>query len=140
MLNNILRAGERECTATVDIAEIDRITGEAKFVKSGAAPSFVLRGGSIFRLQSKTVPIGILRALDAEMIRFDVQPGDRVVMVSDGAARSYDEVPWLLDMMTTDEVILKGSPKEAAAKIVREAARRGSSDDITAGVISIMSA
>ncbi len=139
MLNNILRAGERECSATVDIAEIDLITGEAKFVKSGAAPSFVLRGGSIFRLQSKTVPIGILRALDAEMIRFDVQPGDRVVMVSDGAARSYEEVPWLLDMMTTDEVILRGSPKEAAAKIVREAARRGSADDITAGVICVMS-
>ncbi len=139
MLNNIIRAGERECSATVDIAEIDLITGEAKFVKSGAAPSFVLRGGSIFRLQSKTVPIGIIRALDAEMIKFDVMPGDRVVMVSDGAARSYDEVPWLLDMMTSDEVILKGSPKEAAAKIVREAARRGAADDITAGVICVVS-
>ena len=138
MLNNIIRAGERECSATVDIAEIDLITGEAKFVKSGAAPSFVLRGGSIFRLQSKTVPIGIIRALDAEMIKFDVMPGDRVVMVSDGAARSYDEVPWLLDMMTSDEVILKGSPKEAAAKIVREAARRGAADDITAGVICVV--
>lgn len=140
MLNNIIRAGERECSATVDIAEIDLVTGEARFVKSGAAPSFVLRGGSIFRLQSKTVPIGILRALDAEMIRFDIEPGDRVVMVSDGAARSYEEVPWLLDMMTSDEVILKGSPKEAAAKIVREAARRGSADDITAGVIAVVSA
>ncbi len=138
MLNNIIRAGERECSATVDIAEIDLISGEAKFIKSGAAPSFVLRGGSIFRLQSKTIPIGIIHALDAEMIKFDVQPGDRVVMVSDGAARSYDEVPWLLDMMTTDDVILRGSPREAAAKIVREAARRGAADDITAGVICVM--
>ncbi len=138
MLNNILRAGERECSATVDIVEIDRVTGEAKFVKSGAAPSFVLREGNIFRLQSKTVPIGILRALDAEMIRFNVLPGDRVIMVSDGAARSYDEVPWLLDMMVSDDVILRGSPKEAAAKIVREAAKRGSGDDITAGVICVV--
>ena len=140
MLNNIIRAGERECSATIDIAEIDLLTGKARFIKSGAAPSFVLRGGSIFRLQSKTVPIGSLRALDAEMIRFDILPGDRVVMLSDGAARSYEEVPWLLDMMTSDEVILRGSPKDAAAKIVREAAKRGSSDDITAGVISVMSA
>ena len=140
MLNNIIRAGERECSATVDIAEIDLLTGEARFIKSGAAPSFVLRNGSIFRLQSKTVPLGIIRALDAEMIRFNVLPGDRVVMVSDGAARSYEEVPWLLDMMTSDEGLLKGSPKEAAAKIVREAARRGSADDITAGVICVMSA
>lgn len=137
LLNNVIRAGERECSATVDIAEIDLMTGEARFIKSGAAPSFVLRDGSIFRLQSKTVPIGILRALDAEMIGFRVEAGDRVIMVSDGVARSYEEVPWLLDMMVSDEVILRGSAKSAAMKIVREAARRGSSDDITAGVLCI---
>lgn len=137
LLNGMIRASGRECSATVDIAEIDLVTGEARFIKSGAAPSFVLRDGSIFRLQSKTVPIGILRALDAEMIRFNVMSGDRVVMVSDGAARSYEEVPWLLDMMTSDAVILRGSPRAAATRIVREAARRGSTDDITAGVICI---
>lgn len=137
LLNGMIRASGRECSATVDIAEIDLVTGEARFIKSGAAPSFVLRDGSIFRLQSKTVPIGILCALDAEMIRFNVMSGDRVVMVSDGAARSYEEVPWLLDMMTSDAVLLRGSPRAAAARIVREAARRGSTDDITAGVICV---
>lgn len=137
LLNNVIRASGRECSATVDVAEIDLMTGEARFIKSGAAPSFVLRDGSIFRLQSKTVPIGILRALDAEAIGFRVTAGDRVIMVSDGAVRSYEEVPWLLDMMVSDEVILHGNAKDAAAKIVREAARRGSSDDITAGVICI---
>ena len=137
MLNGIIRSTSRECSATVDIAEIDLMTGETRFIKSGAAPSFVLRDGSIFRLQSKTVPIGIIRALDAEMLKFDILPGDTVVMLSDGAARSYDEVPWLLDMMTNDEDILSGDEKKAAEKIVREARRRGSYDDITAGVIRI---
>lgn len=140
MLNRILRAAGRETSATVDIAEIDLVTGEARFVKSGAAPSFVLRDGSIFRLQSKTVPIGIIRALDAEMIRFDIAPGDTIVMVSDGAARSYEEVPWLLDMMTADDTVLYGNEKEAAAKIVGEAARRGSMDDITCAVLRIRAA
>ena len=116
---------------------IDLVTGEARFIKSGAAPSFVLRDGSIFRLQSKTVPIGIIRALDAEMIKFDVQPGDTVVMVSDGVARSYDEVPWLLDMMSTDETVLTGDERRAAMAVVSEAAIRGSTDDITVGVVRI---
>ncbi len=137
MLNHIVRATGRECAATVDIAEIDTVTGCAKFVKSGAAPSFVLRDGAVFRLQSKTVPIGIIRALDAEMLKFDILPGDTVVMLSDGAARSYEEVPWLLDMMAHDEDILSGDEKKAAEKIVKEARRRGSHDDITAGVIRI---
>ena len=140
MLNRIIRASGRETSATVDIAEIDLVTGEARFVKSGAAPSFVLRDGGIFRLQSKTVPIGIIRALDAEMIKFDIAAGDTIVMVSDGAARSYEEVPWLLDMMTVDETVLHGNEKDAAARIVKEAARRGSMDDITCAVLRIKSA
>ncbi len=137
MLNGIVRAAGRECSATVDIAQIDLMTGEAKFIKSGAAPSFVLRGGSIFRLQSKTVPIGIIRALDAEMISFTVEEGDTVVMVSDGAARSYDEAPWLLDLMTYDDRVLRGDERNAAVTIVSEAALRGSTDDITAGIMRI---
>lgn len=137
MLNKLIRAGERECSATIDLAEIDLSTGEAKFVKSGAAPSFVIRDGSIYRLQSKTVPIGIIRALDAEMIKFDVEEGDIIVMLSDGVARSFEECPWLLDMLSSDPDILEGSPRKAAEKIVRTAANRKHADDITAGVIRI---
>ncbi|MBQ4353469.1 MAG: SpoIIE family protein phosphatase [Clostridia bacterium] len=137
MLNGIVRCTGRECSATVDIAQIDLVTGEARFVKSGAAPSFILRDGSIFRLQSKTVPIGIIRALDAEMITFTVEEGDTVVMVSDGAARSYDEAPWLLDLMTDDHTVLFGDERSAAVTIVSEAALRGSTDDITAGIMRI---
>ena len=137
MLNHVIRRTGRECSATVDIAEIDLMSGQARFIKSGAAPSFVIRGGSIFRLQSKTVPIGIIRALDAEMIRFDIEAGDTVVMVSDGAARSYDEAPWLLDLMTYDEDITRGDETEAAKKIVAEAKKRGSCDDVTAGIVRL---
>lgn len=137
MLNRVVRHTERECSATVDIAEIDLMTGEARFIKSGAAPSFVLRDGSIFRLQSKTVPIGIIRALDAEMIKFDVREGDTVVMLSDGVARSYDEAPWLLELMTDDETVLHGDERNAAITIVSEAALRGGRDDITCGVMRL---
>lgn len=137
LLNGILRRMGRECFTTMDICEIDLYTSEARFIKSGAAPSFVLRNGSIYRLQSKTVPIGIIRAIDAEQIRFEIEDGDTVVMLSDGAARSYEEVPWLLDMMTSDEVVLHGSPENAAMAIVSEAAMRGSADDITSGIMRI---
>lgn len=137
MMNHIVRGAGRECSATVDIAEIDMISGQARFIKSGAAPSFVIRDGSIFRLQSKTVPIGIIRALDAEMIKFDILPGDTVVMVSDGAARSYDEAPWLLDLMTYDTEITGGDETRAAAKIVLEAKKRGAEDDVSAGIVRI---
>ncbi|MBR4203909.1 MAG: SpoIIE family protein phosphatase [Clostridia bacterium] len=137
MLNQIIRSTERECSATVDIAEIDLLTGEARFIKSGAAPSFVLRGDHVFRLQSKTIPLGIIRALDAEMIQFDVRQGDTVVMISDGAARSYEEVPWLLDLLSSNKTVREGDERTAAMTVVGEAASRGSKDDITCGILRV---
>lgn len=140
MLNSVLRASLAECATTIDLCEIDLVTMEACFVKSGAAPSFVLRGGSLYRLQSKTVPIGILRALDAERIRFTLEPGDTIVMLSDGIARSFEECPWLLDLLTTNEDLPRGHVQEAAETIVREAANHGAIDDCTAGVIFVTQA
>ena len=139
MLNSLIRARGTECSATVDIMEIDLMTGKAKFVKSGAAPSFVVRGGRLFRLQSKTVPIGIIRALDAEMISFDVEPDDVIVMVSDGVARSFEEATWLCDLLT-DRSDLHGSPEKMAKTIVALAAESGSTDDITAGIVVVSKA
>ena len=58
-------------------------------------------------------------------------------MVSDGVTRSYDECPWLLDMMSTDEEVLDGDVEDAAERIIREAIAHGSEDDVTAGVIEV---
>ncbi|MBQ7475460.1 MAG: SpoIIE family protein phosphatase [Clostridia bacterium] len=134
MLNSMIRARGTECSATVDLMEVDLITGKARFVKSGAAPSFVIRGGRLFRLQSKTAPIGIIRALDAEMIAFDVEPGDTVVMLSDGVARSFEEAPWLCDLLGGGTVA-ENEPEDTAKTVVRLAAEYGSTDDITVGVV-----
>ena len=135
MLNNYLRARNMECSAGMDIMELDLYAEEARFVKSGAAPSFVIRDGRLFRLASKTVPIGILRALDAEMIRFAVEPGDTVVMLSDGVMSGYEEAAWLCDLLASPHMMAK-SPEEIAERIVAAAATE-SKDDITAAVIKI---
>ncbi len=138
LLNRILRRTGRECSVTMDICEADLYTGEARFIKSGAAPSFVIRGDSVYRLQSKTVPIGIIRALDAEATRFILEPGDVIVMLSDGVARSFEESPWLVNLLVSSELIKSGSETLAAMEVVSEAALRGSRDDITCGVMRIV--
>jgi stage II sporulation protein E len=139
MLNSYLRHRNMECSAGIDLMEIDRYTGEARFVKSGAAPSFVLREGRLFRLCSKTVPIGILRALDAEMIRFELRPGDSIVMLSDGVTENFEDSAWLCDMLST-RAVTDSSPAEIAQRIVA-AARAGVDpsrrDDVSAAVMKI---
>lgn len=138
MLNSYLRHRNMECSAGIDLMEIDRYTGEAKFVKSGAAPSFVLRDGRLFRLCSKTVPIGILRALDAEMIRFELRPGDSIVMLSDGVSENFEDAAWLCDMLVSPAV-LEQTPEDIAERIVRAAVYgEGRRDDVTAAVVRVM--
>ena len=140
LLNTFVRAKGIECSATIDLMELDLISGRASFIKSGAAPSYVRRGGNLFKLQSKTVPIGIMRALDAEQLCFDVEPGDVIVMLSDGIAQGFEESVWLLDMLSCswDE----GEDLHTVAeKILAEAARRNPRpDDRSVALIRISEA
>ncbi len=135
MLNRYLRVRRMECSVGIDVMEVDLYTAEARCLKSGAAPSFVVREGRLFRLMSKTVPIGILRALDAEMIRFTLQPGDTVVMLSDGVLSGFEEAAWLCDLLVSPAV-LSEPPEQIARRIVAAAATE-SRDDITAAVLRI---
>lgn len=104
MLNGFLAArsqSEGESSTTVDLLEVDRIKGEATLLKCGAAPTYLLRRGQVTRFFSRTAPVGILEALDAERITFPVEAGDVVVQVSDGFTGGEEDCPWLLEMIAT---------------------------------------
>jgi stage II sporulation protein E len=135
MLNGFIRSRGNECSATVDLAEIDLITGHACFIKSGAAPSFVLRNGNLYKLQSKTVPIGIMPALDAEQIKFDLTEGDIIIMLSDGVAQSLEDGVWLANLLTYE---WENNLQLMAEKIIDNAALNNKrSDDMTAALVRI---
>ena len=138
MLNGFIRnRSERagECSATVDLAEIDLIDGKACFVKSGAAPSFILRSGNLYKLQSNTAPIGIMHEIDAEKIGFELAAGDVIIMLSDGVAGSLEDGVWLANLLTyewEDELSMM------ADKILDNAALSNKrSDDMTVALIRI---
>ncbi len=99
ILNHIIRHRHRECSATVDLFCIDLYRGNADFIKSGAAPSYVKRGTSIFRIKSKTAPLGLLKSVDAERIHVDLESEDYIIMLSDGIAQSAEDTPWLLELL-----------------------------------------
>ena len=104
MLNNFIRAKGIECSSSVDLLEIDLITGASCLVKSGAAPSFVKRGENIFRLHSKTAPIGIMKSPDAERLDFQLKDGDIIIMVSDGIASDERDSKYLVDFLSSVEI------------------------------------
>ncbi len=103
MLNNVLRnenmGSGGECSATVDLCELDLISGTASFLKSGAAPTYIARGGTVYKVYSRTMPIGILKNTDARISKFDTQKGDIIIMMSDGCCPDSEDCPWLVEYL-----------------------------------------
>lgn len=103
MLNNVIRNDNmgcgRECSATVDLLEIDLMSGCASFIKSGAAPTYIAREGTVYKVSSRTMPVGIIKDADARITKFDTKKGDIIVMISDGCCHDSDDCPWLVEYL-----------------------------------------
>ncbi|MBE6590230.1 MAG: hypothetical protein E7643_08630, partial [Ruminococcaceae bacterium] len=138
MLNNMIRSrgadSTRECSSTIDLLELDLMTGSCTFIKSGAAPSFVIRGNVVRRMQAGTVPIGIICALDAKKTTFSLQPGDTVVMVSDGVIDSDGESEWLVSFLAR---VGEMTPEEIVYNVCLRAGEREEHDDCSAVALRI---
>lgn len=141
MLNNMIASrahdSTKECSSTVDLLELDLMTGEGAFLKSGAAPSFVIRGKVVRRLQAGTVPIGILNTLDVQKTDFPLRAGDTVVMVSDGILPSDEDCEWLTSYLTTAATY---TPEEIVSYICRRSAEGETHDDCSVVALRILDA
>ena len=136
MLNQLIRRRSRECSATVDLFEFDLLTGEGTFTKSGAATSYIKRRDSIFRIRSQTVPLGLLRSIDAEKIRVDVSADDYIIMFSDGVSQAPEDAAWLLELLSKPP---KRNLSEYADYILSAAAKSGRRrDDMSVAVMRIL--
>ncbi len=138
MLNDLIRNKNTENFATVDLLEVDLWCKEARFLKSGAAPSFVLRGGNLFKIAANTMPVGITKSLHAEEIRFALEDGDVILMFSDGVAQSFEDSLWLLGVVTCeweDDLDVMTKKILSRAKL-----QNGDSDDMSVGLIRISAA
>jgi hypothetical protein len=123
-----------ECSATVDLMELDLMDGRAVFSKNGAAPTYVVREGMVYKLHSPTLPIGILRDTPSRLLRFRTHPGDVVVMVSDGITLGNDECPWLIDLLSAP---MPDSMDSLRRDIIKRALTAGSEDDLSAIAIRV---
>jgi stage II sporulation protein E len=136
MLNGVLSARarrENEASSTVDLLEIDTVSGKATLYKCGAAPTYLLRAGQITRFFSRTAPVGILEALDAERLCFEVRSGDVLVQVSDGITGGEEDCPWLSQMLQTR---WEGDAEEFCRMVINHASS-SQADDLSVMITRI---
>ncbi len=135
MLNSMLRAKGAECSATVDLCDFDLISGEIKFYKSGASPSLLIRKNDIYKIESRTLPVGIIRSLDAQKTKIDAEVGDVIVMFSDGVAEGDEDSAWLYSLLSKER---DRKCADIANEIISETERRyAKKDDATVCVIRV---
>ncbi|MBQ8616743.1 MAG: SpoIIE family protein phosphatase [Clostridia bacterium] len=79
----------REMYATMDLCLIDLHSGEAAFEKLGACASYVVRDSEVRTMGAQTLPVGVLPDVEPGSLRLTLQPGDVVVLLSDGVPESY---------------------------------------------------
>ncbi|MGA8942311.1 MAG: stage II sporulation protein E, partial [Thermoactinomyces sp.] len=73
-----------EMFATIDLAIIDLNTAAGRFMKIGSTPGFIKRGKKVMTLSAATPPIGILNHIEFEPIEMQLQPGDMIILMTDG--------------------------------------------------------
>lgn len=138
MINSALALkADQESFSTVDILEIDTKTGECEFLKVGSAQSFIKRKKEIGIISSKSLPVGILEKIEAQPIKCTAEPGDIIVMVTDGVSEAGSGVlksDWIKKLLLLE----KRKPWEVADLIIEGAkARARFCDDMTCCVIKI---
>ncbi len=137
LLNTVLLSQSGERFSTVDLFEADLLSGRCSFIKAGAAPTYIFRGGKLYKISSATPPVGILNSFTAESTRFDVQPGDLIFMLSDGVVQGSDDGVWLSELVRMDKT---GDVSRLAEDIIRKAHEINErADDASAAVIRIKS-
>lgn len=122
-------------SAAIDLMCIDLFTGKGKIFKSGSAPSYIKKDGSVTELKSETFSAGLSTGTGFSPSVADIsfEDGTCAFIFSDGIVAGKESEVWISDLLTG----IDGSTGEMSRKILAEAERRyGKSDDLTAICVS----
>jgi len=81
---NRMTMGEEERYSTLDACVIDLYSGRAEFYKSGGEPAWVISKGMVTRIESESLPLGVMLDAPPMIRKMRLKPGDCVFMATDG--------------------------------------------------------
>ncbi len=98
MINSImLSKSSEESFATLDVSKVNLDTGEVTIIKSGASATLIKHDDSVMMVCGSSLPIGILGNTEPFIRKFKLNPGDSIIMLSDGVSeKSYQYIKTLM--------------------------------------------
>lgn len=116
-----------ESLSTIDIAKLDLYTGQVDFYKAGSACSFLNLDGTVAKVETHSLPVGILQGIEFDKKSFILHEKDMIILLSDGVLELGE--PVIAAMIQQNAEL---SCQELAAKICKTASEQLSShDDLT---------
>ena len=109
--------------ATLMILLWDSARRRFTMANAGAEPAFICRRGEIIQPRVEGVPIGLLDNREYEEITFDAQPGDVILLFSDGLEDQLNPAEQAFGRVRIGRLLTKYcglEPREVVAKIFEE--------------------
>ncbi len=126
-VNRLMSVEGGETFTAVDLCVVNLFSGNANFIKIGAANGLLRHEGEVQVLQAGALPMGVLEEMRPLITRAALASDDLILLASDG----------VMDRFSVQEVALllqgaKGNPQEIADEILQQAlSHEGVADDMT---------
>ncbi len=87
--------------SSLDISILDLYTGKLEILKNGACNTYIKNKRNIKKIESKSLPVGIVENIELQTDTIDIDDGDIVVMCSDGVLEdtSISTKEWIEDFL-----------------------------------------
>lgn len=136
VINTLVSLKEyKERFSTLDYVVINRNKRTVDFYKIGSAPSFIIRGNKVIRVENDNLPIGFSDTI--EKVTVELEIGDLIVMVSDGVIDRFNNLHRFESILTK---LAKYHPIQMAHDIIQVVIKENNGkilDDMTAIVLKV---
>lgn len=141
LLNSMMYLqGRKERTLTLDSCEVDLYQGTCRFLKYGAAVSFLKRDKKVWRIGTSSLPLGIFPKVEPEEFVYGIEDGDYLIMMTDGVVDAYESNGNVMPLQEFIGQLEYENPKQMANMLMNMAIADAGGrilDDMTVVVLGI---
>lgn len=130
-INKLLTASEQESFSTLDLCIIDLTKEIIDFIKLGATYGVIKREQSVEKVETGTLPLGVLGEVKPSISHFAIAGKDMIIMVTDGITDAYENYEDFSEFVNS---ITSINPQVVAQTILDDAILRNrgiAKDDMT---------
>ena len=130
-INKLLTISNQESFSTLDLCVIDLTKEIIDFIKLGATYGAIKRENRVDKVETGTLPLGVLGEVSPSISHFAVSNKDMIIMVTDGITDAFEDFEEFSEFVNA---IVSTNPQVVAQTILDEAIlRNGGSakDDMT---------